>query len=589
MSRADDFLIHKTPSSGKSEVVLMPNDNENSLKRKYLSKTSKRPRKKSKVMKLGDYLKLYSLANADADAIRKQLTLANSELKKRVMRSKSITTEAHDVDTELRMVQQRLQETKLRRRRQKAEKKRVQEDVQKARKRIHRLRSTLAKEEESNRRALERLLREKKKLEKQARIVGNVHEKNVSKYDIGKLAPYLKPLGDLLQKIYSCASKSMVFAQPVDHVRYPNYRRTIARPICLNQIRSSLFNNIYPDERNFLRDLMQVWVNAQQFNSPNHQVHQWAKQFQDLTEQECKSRGWKVPSRSELLRHTIKKSYHKKGELRPLTQTEVNIVEKYSELLPDDKIDLIADLVAEDSDPNEDVRIVIQSLPKEIQWKILCIIQQYFEFDEKTLRGETLDSLSILMKKHPEICGKKKKKRWVRPRIEEIEEEVVPHTEEDHETLDDNHFEDDFALPEFPPDSVFHIPKEQEPSPVPSPIMSPIQIEDDDEDDDDLEPSILAPRTMNTQIPVASAVYPSSIPISKWTIDPPKQQQLEMKKKEFWKSLNDQPTKKVEEIPRVVQELPKIEMEIKKSKILPSINQNEQRELMEELDSLLDF
>eukprot|EP00492_Amphilonche_elongata_P000507 TRINITY_DN1287_c0_g1_i2.p1 TRINITY_DN1287_c0_g1~~TRINITY_DN1287_c0_g1_i2.p1 ORF type:complete len:176 (+),score=45.93 TRINITY_DN1287_c0_g1_i2:53-529(+) len=140
--------------------------------------------------------------------------------------------------------------------------------------------------------------REKKKLAKHSKIVGNRHGKLSSKYDMSRLQPHLHKIGEVLQKYYNLPRIAQ-FAHPVDTLTYPHYLRVIQRPMCLDKVREKLFSGVYRDENDFVKDVMQIWVNAQIFNPAHNQVHLWAAEFQHTFERDCLSRGWTIPKKKK--------------------------------------------------------------------------------------------------------------------------------------------------------------------------------------------------------------------------------------------------------------------------------------------------
>jgi len=356
-----------------------------SRKRRAKSKKTKR-KKLKKVHTLDGNLGLTERQQID----REKLEMAYEELRKRVQRNKQVEQTERHVDQELSHIEEKFRSFKQRRRQQKLDKEKSRRQVQKTREHIFNLRKNLEKERDEDRKKLEKVDREKKKLSKHAKLVGNRHGKVSGKYDMLKLAPHLRKLAEILQKYYNLP-RIAEFIKPVDTLRYPQYIRVIQRPMALDTIREKLFAGSYQNETIFVRDFMQVWTNAQIFNPPTNRVYLWAAEFQHMFERDCLANCWKIPPRTELIKHTIKPK-PKPVKKRTLTTHELNLIENYFTQLPEDKMDEIVNMLPVGDNEEEEVAIDIQSLPTDLQWNILNIIKKHFKFDDKMLKGETIRS-----------------------------------------------------------------------------------------------------------------------------------------------------------------------------------------------------
>merc|ERR1711879_790444 len=93
-----------------------------------------------------------------------------------------------------------------------------------------------------------------------------------------------------------------------------------------------------------------------------------------------------------------------KAPERSLSNAELNLIENNFLSLPENKIDEIVEMLPLKEDEDEDeVSIDIQSLTSDLQWKILTMIKEHFKFDEKTLKGETIESLTTKGLVKPQI------------------------------------------------------------------------------------------------------------------------------------------------------------------------------------------
>jgi len=364
---------------------------------KSTSRRTKRRAKSSRKSKKKRKKKVHvvdgNVGLTEAQRINRQcLELAYEELKRRVSSNKQIEQTERHVDEELTFIEDKFRAFKQKRRQQKLEKEKSRKQVQKTREHIFNLRKQLEKDRDEDRKKLEKISREKKKLLKTSNLVGSRHQKLSSKYDMSRLQPHLQKLAEVLQKYYNQA-RIALFAKPVDVFRYPGYKQVIRKPISLDKVRENLFSGIYKNETDFSEDMMLIWINAQVFNPPHNQVYLWAAEFQHMFERDCLHNGWKIPNQAELKKQTTRPKPQPKPETqRTLTTHELNLIENYFLQLPEEEMDVIIEMLPVGENDEEEVSIDIQSLPTVLQWKILNIIRDHFKFDDKMLKGETIRS-----------------------------------------------------------------------------------------------------------------------------------------------------------------------------------------------------
>jgi len=167
----------------------------------------------------------------------------------------------------------------------------------------------------------------------------------------------------------------------------------IKRPMCLDKVTTKLYGSNYKSAKQFREDVMLVWRNAMTYNPPYNQVHIWAKTLEKLFKEEMAKRydSCDLPiekKKAPITRTTppVKPVKAIKKKLVPeplLTDEQLQRIENHFSLLPQSWQDKAIDIIQPECDEGDEIELEIDALSTSVQKRLYEFMDDYFHFDKK--------------------------------------------------------------------------------------------------------------------------------------------------------------------------------------------------------------
>jgi len=450
-------------------------------------------------------------------------------------------------------------------------------------------------------------------------------------YDPNKLGAQLRGCGLILQKILGM-NEAIVFIPPVDTKRYPTYASMIKRPMWLEKVQTNLYKGQYKTTKEFRTDVMQVWKNAKTYNPPHNIVHNWAKMLQKLFEDEMeaqftpgrnKSRGAAPPptkftdkSKTQPTNslHAVTKPVRnhnpkvpkkiKPKKRRPLTEQEVDQIERGFEELNEDQQDHLLRVSGNDAADSDVIELNISDLSEETQFKMYDYVVNQLGLGKTKENVQTENSPTPMAPKSevPPLSPTNGPELNIRTLHEEHfptaenTADIVEQDSEDEKSKEADFQESDSEDSDKIPTNPFastNFPKSP-PSKTPAPLKKPAF----PQKTGNLAKPTLPLTKKNAILPIANK--------SAWQVKSKVNLTLEKEKKEqYFKKFNRTSESESQSVhsgegkgmkelgvkvgivpPKVNVPVP-VPLQAPPQQTVPKINQNEQRDMMSELEDLL--
>jgi len=189
------------------------------------------------------------------------------------------------------------------------------------------------------------------------------HGSQLNRWEPINLPNSLKPCDNILKNMDKLEF-IYIFNEQVDPVQYPDYLDVIKRPMCLNDVRSNLYNGVYTNMTQFSKDVRQIWANARAYNPETHKVHEWAKQYSDIFE--------------DLFRRATATTRKKPVKKCPLTAAELTVLQTKIGELPASSMDYVVDFLRREMpkryEGQDEIQLNLNSLPGPVLLKLQDVV-----------------------------------------------------------------------------------------------------------------------------------------------------------------------------------------------------------------------